>query len=65
MRMNRQDAEVAKKVGWREPGAALATQLRLGLLINFNVTTLRSGIKRVVHTPQEFGDLCVFAVNPR
>ena len=27
-----------------------ATGCRLGLLINFNVTTLRRGIKRVVHT---------------
>jgi hypothetical protein len=60
--MNRQDAEVTKKVGWKEPGEELATRLRLGLLINFSVTTLRSGIKRVVHTPQELGDLCVFAV---
>ena len=39
-----------------------ATRLRLGLLINFNVMTLRSGIKRVVHTPQELGDLSVLAV---
>ena len=28
-----------------------ATRLRLGLLINFNVATLRSGIKRVIHSP--------------
>ena len=28
-----------------------ATRLRLGLLINFNVTTLRTGVKRVIHTP--------------
>jgi GxxExxY protein len=27
------------------------TRLRLGLLINFNATTLRRGIKRVIHTP--------------
>ena len=26
------------------------TRLRLGLLINFNVTTLPHGIKRVIHT---------------
>jgi GxxExxY protein len=41
-----------------------ATRLRLGLLINFNVTTLRSGIKRIVHTPQKLGDLSVLAVHP-
>jgi GxxExxY protein len=28
-----------------------ATRLRLGLLISFNVTTLRRGIKRVIYTP--------------
>lgn len=28
-----------------------ATRLRLGLLITFNVTWLRRGIKRVIHTP--------------
>jgi GxxExxY protein len=28
-----------------------ATRLRLGLLITFNVTTLRRGIKRVISTP--------------
>jgi GxxExxY protein len=27
-----------------------ATRLRLGLLISFNVTTLRHGIKRVIYT---------------
>src|SRR5688572_28939464 len=27
-----------------------ATRLRVGLLINFNVATLRCGVKRVVHT---------------
>jgi GxxExxY protein len=41
-----------------------ATRLRLGLHINFNVTTLRSGIKRIVHTPQNLGDLSVLAVRP-
>jgi GxxExxY protein len=28
-----------------------ATRVRLGLLVNFNVTTLRRGIKRIIHTP--------------
>ena len=28
-----------------------ATRLRVGLLIRFNVTMLRRGIKRVIHTP--------------
>lgn len=28
-----------------------ATRLRVGLLISFNVSTLRRGIKRVIHTP--------------
>jgi GxxExxY protein len=28
-----------------------ATRLRLGLLISFNVTTLRRGVKRVIYTP--------------
>ena len=41
-----------------------ATRLRLGLLINFNVTTLRRGIKRVIHTPQDLGGLGVLAVRP-
>ncbi|MHB1424817.1 MAG: GxxExxY protein [Gemmataceae bacterium] len=30
-----------------------ATKLHLGLLINFNVTVLKSGVKRVIRSPQE------------
>jgi GxxExxY protein len=30
-----------------------ATRLHLGLLINFNVTVLKSGVKRVIRSPQE------------
>ena len=41
-----------------------AMRLRIGLLINFNVTTLRRGIKRVIHTPQNLGGLGVLAVHP-
>ena len=39
-----------------------ATRLRLGLLINFNVTALRRGIKRIINTPQNSGGLGVLAV---
>lgn len=31
-----------------------ATNLHLGLLINFNVTVLKNGVKRVIRTPQEY-----------
>jgi GxxExxY protein len=30
-----------------------ATRLHLGLLINFNVTVLKNGVKRVIRSPQE------------
>jgi hypothetical protein len=49
--MNRQDAEVAKKAGCEEPGEELAT--------------LRSGIKRVVHTPNNLAISASWRFVPR
>jgi hypothetical protein len=49
-RVNRQNAEVAKHLGREEPSTEL-DDLRLDLLISFNVTRLRRGVTRVIHTP--------------
>jgi len=39
-----------KVVGQARMDLVVADQLRLGLLITFNVAVLRTGIKRVIHT---------------